>query len=46
MSAEKPKKPTAAKKKTVATKHTATKPAAKKHTVSKPAATKLSLIHI
>ena len=40
MSAEKPKKPTAAKKKPAATKHTATKPAAKKHTATKPAATK------
>ena len=35
MSAEKPKKPTAAKKKPAATKHTATKPAATKHTASK-----------
>ena len=40
MSAEKPKKPTAAKKKPAATKHTATKPAATKHTAKKPAATK------
>jgi len=40
MSAEKPKKPTAAKKKPAATKHTATKPAAKKHTATKPAAKK------
>ena len=40
MSAEKPKKPTAAKKKPAATKHTATKPAATKHTATKPAATK------
>ena len=35
MSAEKPKKPTAAKKKPAATKHTATKPAATKHTAPK-----------
>ena len=40
MSAEKPKKPTAAKKKPAATKHTATKPAATKHTATKPAVTK------
>ena len=40
MSAEKPKKPTAAKKKPAATKHTATKSAATKHTAKKPAATK------
>jgi len=40
MSAEKPKKPTAAKKKPAATKHTATKAAATKHTAKKPAATK------
>ena len=36
MSAEKPKKPTAAKKKPTATKHTATKPAATKHTAPNP----------
>ena len=40
MSAEKPKKPTAAKKKPAATKHTATKAAATKHTAKKTAATK------
>ncbi|MEC9068421.1 MAG: hypothetical protein VYC02_00055 [SAR324 cluster bacterium] len=40
MSAEKPKKPTAAKKKPAATKHTATKAAATKHTATKAAATK------
>ena len=42
MSAEKPKKPTAAKKKPAATKHTATKPAATKHTATKPVAKKHS----
>ena len=40
MSAEKPKKPTSAKKKPAATKHTETKAAATKHTAKKPAATK------
>ncbi|MEC9360669.1 MAG: hypothetical protein VX985_02410, partial [SAR324 cluster bacterium] len=40
MSAEKPKKPTAAKKKPAATKHTATKAAATKHTATKHTATK------
>ena len=40
MSAEKPKKTTAAKTKAAATKHTAIKAAATKHTATKPAATK------
>ena len=40
MSAEKPKKTTAAKTKAAATKHTATKSAATKHTATKAAATK------
>ena len=40
MSAEKPKKTTAAKTKAAATKHTATKSAATKHTATKSAATK------